>query len=66
MKLGIRRCRIPLGGDQVSEKYRGAQIEVEKGIYVLTQSSTNSKKKILDLIADNLGIPLKVEIIKPE
>lgn len=64
MDLGIKRCRIPLVGEVMSDRYRNSQIEVSDGIYVLTHSSTEGKKKDLEFIAQKLKLKLKVDIIE--
>lgn len=63
MNLGIRRCRVPLVGRQISDKYQDSQVEVENGIYVFTHSSTGGKKRDLDLISQKLDLNLEVHIV---
>lgn len=64
MSLGIRRCRVPLVGKEMSDKYN--QVDVGDGIFILTHSSTKGKKRDLELIAQKLKLKLKVEIIENE
>lgn len=66
MDLKIKRCRVFLVGKEMSDKYSNSQIEVDHGIYVLTHSSTEGKKRDLELIAQKLKLKLKVDIIKNE
>lgn len=66
MELGIKRCRVFLVGKEMSDKYSNSQIKVGNGIYVLTHSSTEGKKRDLELIARKLKLKLKVDIIKSE
>ena len=61
--LGIFFCGVPIVSNTLDKKYGKTQVPVERGLYVLTHSSTLDKKRLLDKIAKELGIKLKVEII---
>lgn len=66
MELKIKRCRVFLVGKERSDRYSNSQIDVGNGIYVLTHSSTEGKKRDLELIARKLKLKLKIDIIKSE
>ncbi len=61
--LGIAFCHVPIVSNTLDKKYGQAQIPVGDGLYVMTHSSTNDKKKQLDKISQELNIGLKVEEI---
>lgn len=59
--LGIKRCKVPFISNTLDGKYN--QVPVGHGWYVITHSNTSDKHKVLQRIARELHIPLKVEII---
>ena len=61
--LGLSFCRVPIVSNTIDKKYGNTQIAVGNGLYVLTHSSTHDKKKMLDRIAQELGLRLIVEEI---
>lgn len=63
MSLGIRSCGVPLVGREISDRYADSQVNVGNGMYVLTHSSTQGKKRFLDRISRELGLGLEVGII---
>ena len=62
--LGISLYHIPLVSNMLDKKYENAQIPVGNGLYVMTHCSNRDKKKILEEIANRLGIKLKVEEVE--
>lgn len=60
-KLGIYCNGVPLISEREDDYYNTH--ELTRGIYVMTHSSTRSKKAQLDQISEALGISLKVEIV---
>jgi len=60
--LGIIRNKVPLISNTKDAKYGSAQHPVGGGWYVITHSDTNSKKKLVEKIARELNIKVKVEI----
>ena len=62
-QLGIIQCGIPLVSNVIDDYYGMAQREVGKGLYVITHSSTQSKKQQIEEISKALKLGLKVEII---
>ncbi len=63
-QLGLKHCRINIVSTTKDKKYSDAQREVERGLYVLTHSSTKAKKNILDQISETFQLGWKVEIVK--
>ena len=61
--LGLKCCKIPLISNTKDAKYGRAQHPIGKGWYILTNSSTVSKKEQLCKIAQDLNLKMKVEII---
>ena len=59
--LGLTECGVPLVTTKKDKKYAQRQID---GKYVCVHSSTKRKKETLDIIAKQLHLTLKVEIIK--
>lgn len=59
--LNIIYCGVPLISGAKDDFY--TQHELGKGIYVMTHSSTKTKKEQLDEISKKLGLGLKVEIV---
>jgi len=61
--LGITLCGVPLVSNTQDKKYAGAQIPTENGLYIMTHSSTEDKKKKLDALSGQLKLGLKVDVI---
>ena len=61
--LGFRHCGINIVSTTKDKKYGSRQQEVEPGLYVLTHSSTNEKKKMLEKINSALKMGWRVEIV---
>lgn len=59
--LNLVCCGVPLVSGTKDDFY--AQHEVTKGVYVMTHSSSKTKKEQLDEISKKLGLGLKVEIV---
>jgi len=62
-ELGLTSCRVPIVSNTIDAKYGRAQHPVGNGLYVLTHSSTYTKKQQLDRISKALKLNWKVEII---
>ena len=63
-ELNIMRCHINIVSTTKDKKYGNAQREVERGLYVLTHSSTQQKKSILDKKNKSLNMGWRIEIVK--
>lgn len=61
--LGISFCGVPIVSRTLDEKYGNTQVPIENGFYIMTHSSTSTKKDLLMRMAKRLGIKLKVEIV---
>lgn len=61
--LGLKHCRINIVSTTKDKKYGGSQQEVEPGLYVITHSNTEDKKKNLEKISIALGLGWKIEIV---
>lgn len=61
--LGVVQCGIPLVSNTIDDYYGESQHEVGKGLYVITHSSTFSKKQQIEIISKTLKLGLKVEVI---
>ena len=61
--VGIIRNKIPLVSNTLDAKYKSQQREVGDGWYLITCSTTPSKKKDMEKIAAVLGIDVKIEEI---
>lgn len=61
--LGIKQCKIPLVSNTIDKKYGSKQKPLGNGWYLMTNTSTQSKKHDIELIAESFNIKLKVEII---
>ena len=59
--LNIFCCGVPLVSNAKDDYY--TQHELTKNVFVMTHSSTRSKKDQLDEISKRLGLGLKVEIV---
>lgn len=62
--LGIICCRVPLVSTSKDNKYGDTQVEVSKGLYVITHSNNKMKKTYIETISKSLGLGWKVELIK--
>ena len=63
-ELNIMCRHINIVSTTLDKKYGKAQREVERGLYVLTHSSTQQKKSILDEINKSLNMGWNIEIVK--
>ena len=61
--LGIKQCKIPLVSNTIDIKYGSRQKPLGHGWFLMTNTSTQSKKHDIELIAKSFNIKLKVEII---
>ena len=61
--VGIIRNKIPLVSNTLDSKYQSQQREVADGWYLVTCTTTPSKKKDMEKIASALGLNVKVEEI---
>lgn len=61
--LGIKQCKIPLVSNTIDKKYGSKQKPLGNGWFLMTNTSTQSKKHDIELIAESFNIKLKVEII---
>lgn len=62
--LDLKLCGINIVSTTIDSKYGSAQHEAAPGLYVLTHSNTQDKKKILDKISKALNLGWRVEIVK--
>jgi len=62
-ELGLTSCRVPIVSNTIDAKYGRTQHPVGNGLYVLTHSSTYTKKMLLDRISKAFNLGWKVEII---
>lgn len=60
-ELGISYSSVPLVSNRKDTKY--AQREIPGGLYIMTHTGTDRKKKQIDEIAERLQLNIKVEII---
>lgn len=63
-ELGIKCCKINIVSTTKDSKYGNAQREVERGLYVITHSSTKYKQQLLDQINEALHLGWKIEIVQ--
>ena len=61
--LGLTCCDVPLVAERFDPEYRNSQKPVSNGLLVMTNNSTEHKKKYLDTISLRLNLGWKVEII---
>jgi hypothetical protein len=61
--LGITQCKVPLISNTLDKKYKRAQKSVGNGWYLMTNSSTQTKKRDIENIARKLNIKVKVDIV---
>lgn len=62
--LGLKLCGINIVSTSIDSKYCRSQHEAAPGLYVLTHSNTQDKKKLLDKISSALKLGWRVEIVK--
>lgn len=62
--LDLKLCGINIVSTTIDSKYGSAQHEAAPGLYVLTHSNTQDKKKILDKVSKALNLGWRVEIVK--
>ena len=62
-KVGLIRCKIPLISNRIDEKYGNQQKALGGGWYLMTNTSTMTKKSDIEKISDFYGLNVKVEII---
>ncbi len=60
--LDLKVCNVPLIDAQRDEKYGSSQRECGS-YFVMTHSSTEAKKELLETIAERLGVSLQVELL---
>ena len=63
-ELGLKLCKVPIVSTTRDKKYGSRQFEMEPGLFVMTHSDTQVKKKLLDRINKALHLGWKVEIIE--
>lgn len=61
--LGLKQCKIPLVSNTLDKKYGDKQKSLGNGWYLMTNTSTQSKRKDIELIAKAFNINVKVDII---
>lgn len=61
--LGLIQCKVPLISNTLDEKYARAQKPLGRGWYLMSNSSTQDKKRNIERIAKAFHLKLKVEII---
>ncbi len=61
--LGIKHCKIPLVSNTIDKKYGDKQKTLGNGWFLMTNTSTQSKKHDIELIAKYFNISLRVEVI---
>lgn len=62
--LGIICCKVPLVSTTKDKKYGPAQVEIAKGLYIITHSNNDMKKGYLERISKELNLGWKVELLK--
>ena len=61
--LGLSQSNVPLVTNVLDEKYAHAQKPLQGGWFLMTNSPTAKKKKVIEQIAESLNLKVKVEII---
>ena len=61
--LGMKQNKVPLISNTLDKKYRSSQKSVGNGWYLMTCSSTLTKKRDIERIANVFDIMIKVEIV---
>lgn len=64
--LNMTCVRVPLVSNTKDKKYGANQHLVEPGLYVITQSSTKEKKRILERVSQRLKLNWRIVIIDKE
>lgn len=62
--LDLKLCGINIVSTTIDKKYGSAQREAAPGLYILTHSNTQDKKKLLDKISSALKLGWRVDIIR--
>ncbi len=62
-ELGIIQCGVPLISNTLDNAYSSSQKDIAKGWYLMTLSSTATKKQQIEKISDALNLNLKVEVL---
>lgn len=61
--LGLKQCKIPLVSNTIDKKYGDKQKPLGNGWFLMTNTSTQSKLKDIESIAEAFHIRIKVDII---
>lgn len=61
--LGLVQSNVPLVSNTLDEKYSGSQKPLGNGFYLMTNSPTTKKKKVIEEIAREFGVRIRVEVI---
>lgn len=61
--VGILRNKVPLVSNRLDSKYKSQQRDLGDGWYLMTCTTTPSKKKDMETIISKLGIHAKVELV---
>ena len=62
-RVGLIRCKIPLISQHIDKKYGDRQKLIGNGLYLMTCTSTEAKKKDIENIASFYNMKVRVEII---
>lgn len=62
--LDYTMSKVKLVSNTLGQKYKSSQHPVGNGLYVITHSNTDDKKKMLEKISKALGLNWTIEIIK--
>ena len=63
-KIGLTQCKIPLISNRIDEKNGNKQKPLGNGWYLMTNTSTITKKADIEKISSYYGLNVKVDIIK--
>ena len=63
LELGIIQCGVPLISNTLDNAYSSSQKDIAKGWYLMTLSSTATKKQQIEKISEALDLNLKVEVL---
>ena len=61
--LGMKLNKVPLISNTLDKKYKSSQKPVGNGWYLMTCSSTLTKKRDIERIANAFNIKIQVEIV---
>lgn len=61
--LGLKQCKIPLVSNTIDKKYGDKQKPLGNGWFLMTNTSTQSKLKDIEFIAEAFNIKVKVDIV---